>query len=113
MPGYDGTGPSGGGPMSGWGRGYCKTSGAFGFRGTNRFCRPGSIHGRGRGFRNIYWQTGRPLWARRGTDSWDPYRRPVVSNESEIEILNDEAENLKKDLEAVQERIKNLKRKQE
>ena len=29
MPGYDGTGPRGEGPMTGWGRGYCKP----GFRG--------------------------------------------------------------------------------
>ena len=26
MPGFDGTGPAGMGPMTGWGRGYCGTS---------------------------------------------------------------------------------------
>jgi len=27
MPGFDGTGPMGGGPMTGWGRGYCNSFG--------------------------------------------------------------------------------------
>ena len=26
MPGFDGTGPAGMGPMTGWGQGYCSTS---------------------------------------------------------------------------------------
>ena len=113
MPGYDGTGPVGSGPMSGWGRGYCNTSGAYGFRGTSRFFGPGSAHGRGRGFRNMYWQIDRSRWARRGPNQWDPHSRSVVSNKSEIEMLENEAEALKQNLDAVQERIKDLKRTQE
>ena len=113
MPGYDGTGPAGSGPMSGWGHGNCSTSGAYGFRGTSRFFGSGSAHGRGRGFRNMYWQTGRSRWARRGPNPWDPYSRSVVSDKSEIEMLEDEAEALKQDLDAIQERIKNLNRRQE
>jgi hypothetical protein len=27
MPGFNGTGPAGAGPMTGWGRGYCNPSG--------------------------------------------------------------------------------------
>ena len=41
MPGFDGTGPMGGGSMTGWGRGYCYAlaGGAF-----------GPVYGRGRGY---------------------------------------------------------------
>ncbi len=113
MPGYDGTGPAGGGSMSGWGRGQCNTSGANALRGNKQGFGSETAYGRGRGFQYMYWQTGRPRWARRGPSAWDPYSRPVVSYKSEIETLNDEADALKQDLDAIRERIKNLKGEQE
>jgi hypothetical protein len=30
MPGFDRSGPAGGGPMTGWGRGYCASRGSYG-----------------------------------------------------------------------------------
>ncbi|NLJ49529.1 MAG: DUF5320 domain-containing protein [Candidatus Atribacteria bacterium] len=73
MPGLDGTGPLGLGPMTGWGRGYCVTylgphPSRFWLRSTpwyyggqflGRFGR-----GRGRGWRHWYYATGLPGWAR-------------------------------------------------
>ncbi|NLA26167.1 MAG: DUF5320 family protein [Firmicutes bacterium] len=65
MPGFDGSGPSGGGPMTGRGRGYCalplserkeypRVAGRRGFR---RFGRPrfGAGLGRGRGRGRGWW----------------------------------------------------------
>lgn len=46
MPGFDGTGPRGQGPMTGWGAGYC---GSRGFRRLGGV--PGYGYGRGRGGR--------------------------------------------------------------
>ncbi len=42
MPRFDGTGPAGAGPMTGWGRGYCGT-------GFDRASGPGFGHGQGGG----------------------------------------------------------------
>ena len=59
MPRFDGTGPAGMGPMTGWGRGYCNTSQAAygpapawgpGYSGTAYGSGFGSGLGRGRGF---------------------------------------------------------------
>jgi hypothetical protein len=56
MPGLDGAGPAGMGPMTGWGRGYCNPSlGAYGPAPAfgPAYWGPGYGHGfgRGRGFR--------------------------------------------------------------
>jgi len=55
MPGGDGTGPTGRGSMSGWGRGVCGRPGAIG-RALNRDERGG------RGRRNRFWSAGSPGW---------------------------------------------------
>ena len=84
MPGFDGTGPAGMGPMTGWGQGYCITSRpayaprplygpvyqppahGFGFAGGPGFGRGianRGIYGYGRGYgrrRGVY-----PVWGRR------------------------------------------------
>ncbi len=56
MPGFDGTGPMGQGPLTGGRRGYC--AGAV----------PGQWGGRGggRGWRNQYYATGLTGWQRQG-----------------------------------------------
>jgi hypothetical protein len=70
MPGFDGTGPAGMGPMTGGGRGFCNPYGAIGTRG---FVPPGRGQaamyyrggfGGGRGRRNMYYLTGLPGWMR-------------------------------------------------
>lgn len=59
MPGFDATGPSGYGPMTGGRRGYCAGGGA-----------PSPLFGRGRGRRNMYHLTGLTGWGRAAqTDS--------------------------------------------
>lgn len=63
MPGFDGTGPAGMGPMTGGGRGWCNPSRSFAYRGYAPFfnlVRPRrgigrGLFGRGRGF----WARGR------------------------------------------------------
>jgi len=95
MPGGDGTGPMGMGPMTGGGRGLCvmPLSGVrprpFGRRFLGR--------GGGRGFRNQYNATGLPFWARGG---------------DETEMLKGEASFLKEELNAIQERLDVLEKPQ-
>jgi len=64
MPGGDRTGPMGGGPMSGWRRGFCSepegprfAGSGYGGRGPG-FGRGGG--GGGWGWRNRFWATGTP-----------------------------------------------------
>ena len=64
MPGGDRTGPMGGGPMTGWGRGFCSepegprfAGSGYGGRGRG-FGRGGG--GGGWGWRNRFWATGTP-----------------------------------------------------
>ncbi|MBN1367381.1 MAG: DUF5320 domain-containing protein [Dehalococcoidales bacterium] len=87
MPGFDGTGPRGIGPMTGGGRGYCSSS----------------------GIRTVW----RPYSARR----WPGYgygygygypASPVATREQEIDILRNEAQTLKRTLEEIDARIKAL-----
>ena len=113
MPGFDGTGPAGSGPMTGGGRGYCRSAGSYNFG--NPWLRQGIGfgYGHGRGHRHIFGETGLPRWARGGPRTWGPYSRPVVSRKSEIAMLNDEAEALKEDLDAIHARINDLESEQE
>jgi hypothetical protein len=104
MPGYDGTGPVGMGPMTGGGRGYCAVGGA------DFYARPraGSFlrRGGGRGRRNMYYATGSTGWQRSGY----PYAEPSAFEEKNI--LKSEAEAMKRDLEAIQRRIQTLEKDQ-
>ncbi|MCU0666957.1 MAG: DUF5320 domain-containing protein [Candidatus Omnitrophica bacterium] len=94
MPGFDATGPRGQGAMTGGGRGYCvvpvgeagKQLGAGAFRG----------RGGGRGWRNCFYATGLPGWIR-GKD--------------QLSALKDQAEYLKKELDAIQARVQELESK--
>jgi hypothetical protein len=104
MPGFDGTGPRGLGPMTGWRRGYClepadyvhPRSGIFG----------GYWGGRGRGWRNRYWATGVP-----GRAWWGMPTRfePEMTNQEEMKILQEEAKILERQLEYVKKDIDKLK----
>jgi len=95
MPGGDGTGPMGMGPMTGGGRGYCVAP-VSGIR-TRLFGRGLSGRGCGRGWRNQYNATGLSNWAR-GVD--------------EPEMLKEEAAFLKEELNAIQERLGMLEKSQ-
>jgi len=95
MPGYDGTGPAGGGPMTGGGRGYCAIP-VGNFTGRPRM---GRLYGRGggRGQRNRYYATGLVGW-----------QRSNFTVEEEKESLKSEAELLKQELQDIQNRISAL-----
>ena len=95
MPGFDGTGPMGMGPMTGGGRGYCVApvseirTRPFGRRFFGRGC--------GRGWRNQLDATGLPRWAR---------------GANEAEVLKEEAGFLKEELKAIEDRIEMLEKAQ-
>jgi hypothetical protein len=99
MPGFDGTGPRGQGPGSGWGMGPC---GAGGRRGFSR--------GMGRGMGRGAW--GRPRWgwgAWGGYGPFGPGGGPISGTpQEEAQALKEQAASLQGELEAVQRRIAEL-----
>ena len=109
MPGFDGTGPQGMGPMTGGARGFCSPY-------TRRFAQSGSMtglwfgrYGRGKGFRNRFWATG--VAGRRGynvgiyhgTPYYDQYSR-----EHETGFLKDQSAILRQELSIIDRRIQEL-----
>ena len=126
MPGGDGTGPAGMGPMTGRAAGYCAGYPVPGYmnpipgRGYFGWGRGGGFgrgRGGGRGQRNWYYATGLPGWQRAaigypafGAGSY-PYT-PNSTPKEEIDILKDQADFLKQQLQDVQERISTLEKAQ-
>ncbi len=98
MPGYDGTGPQGRGPVTGRGLGFCATGQPRRFYGIG-FGRGGGFgRGRGRGWRHMYYATGLPGWTGHDTPT----------KEEEAEYLKQEADSLEQELKAVRQRISEL-----
>ena len=114
MPGLDGTGPLGEGPMTGGARGYCNPYGMPLRYGYGR----GFGWGRGMGFRRGLWPGygPGPFWRRGfypGWGGWYPpaYGRPYAMDPSEeIGVLRDEADALQRDLEEINRRIEELEK---
>lgn len=108
MPGFDGTGPMGMGPMTGGARGWCTPYGRS-FAGAGFGPGFGRGRGRGRGYRHMYWATGMPGWMRFGQMGYggSPFVAPY-NREQEVEFLRDQAAALKDELEAVNSRLRNL-----
>jgi hypothetical protein len=109
MPGRDRTGPEGMGPMTGWGMGDCAGED------DPRFAGPMPGRGYGRGWWGRAWRHGRSWWRGRGR-GWRFYagRRgygppwgypPQLTPDQELEELKGEAEWLKQQLDAVNQRI--------
>lgn len=90
MPGFDGTGPMGMGPMTGGGRGFCSPWGirAYGMP-------------RWRGYGYPYYATGH------FAPSVTPYA-PQMSNEQELGFLKQQAEAMRVELKDIEARIKKL-----
>lgn len=109
MPGFDGTGPRGQGPMTGGARGFCALPAGY-VRG-RPFARRFFGRGGGRGFRNMYWATGMPGWMRAGYGV-GPYDVQGLAPTEEMNILREEAQILKEQLEEIQGRISTLEKAQ-
>lgn len=101
MPGGDGTGPAGMGPMTGRGAGYCAGYSAPGF------ANPAFGRGLGFGFRGG--RGGR--WIAPYAGYGVPYTRPygaVPTRQQEMDALKGQAEYLEDTLEGIKKRIAEL-----
>jgi hypothetical protein len=111
MPAGDRTGPMGAGPMTGRRMGYCAGYPVPGY------ANPGFGWGRGfgrgywgwgggRGWRHWFYATGLPGWMRAG------YSFAPPSREQELTWLKNESEWLKDQLDAINQRIAELEKKE-
>jgi hypothetical protein len=115
MPGFNGMGPRGEGPMTGGARGYCNPGYAGygrgyglgrGFRGGfGAGTGWGRGYGRGYGRRGGYYPSGRWFGPAYGAPYADPY---TMKPEDEIDILKDEAAAMKNDLDTINRRIEEI-----
>jgi hypothetical protein len=109
------------GPMTGRRAGYCADSDVPGFanpvpgrgygrgRGRGQYQPWGRRGGGGRGWRNRFYATGRPGWARDAYaygPGWEV--PPPQTREQELEGLRQEAEWLKGQLDAISQRIEDI-----
>ncbi len=118
MPGGDRTGPMGMGGRTGRAAGYCAGFAAPGYanpvpgrgfgtgfgRGRGAWSRGSG--GGGRGWRNMFYATGRPGWMRFGAYAAPyPYQAPSREPEAEKEALKNQAQILKSELDAIEKRL--------
>ena len=127
MPGGDGTGPAGMGPMTGRAAGYCAGYAVPGFM--NPIAGRG-FWGRGRGGgwgrRNWFYATGLPGWQRAGMGMpaygappvppaqavpYAPPFAPTMTQEQELDALKGQAEYFEDALEGIRKRIEELQAK--
>ncbi len=128
MPGGDGTGPRGFGPMTGRAAGFCTGFGIPGYANYTRG-RGNRIWGRGRGgggrgYRHWFYETGLTGWQRAAgyTPAWgNPFAygglynvpvAPVVNRQQEVDALKAQAEYLEDALERIRVELKELEAKQ-
>ncbi len=117
MPYGDRTGPMGAGPMTGRRMGYCagfdrpgsmNPYRGFGFG----MGRGGGFGGRGRGWRNQYWATGLPGWARGGRffepEIYPPPYAAEIPREDELKTLISQSKILENSLSELKKRITEL-----
>ena len=108
MPGGDGTGPRGMGPMTGRAAGLCAgypTPGYMNAAGGRGFWGWGRGRGGGWGRRNWFYATGLPFWARTAQTSFGP-----PSAEQERESLRQQSQYLQDSLDAINRRIEDLEK---
>ncbi len=133
MPGGDGTGPAGLGPMTGRAAGYCAGYSVPGYMnpipggGYFGWGRGRGFYGRGgRGRRNWYYATGLPGWARaaQGLPAWGgrgaypyygaPYAYPYnpvgaeITPQQEAEMLKQQAQAMQEEINSINQHIKEL-----
>ncbi|AOY59433.1 MULTISPECIES: DUF5320 domain-containing protein [Desulfococcus] len=107
MPGYDGTGPIGRGPMTGGGRGFCNTGQPYIRRGVGgrTFGRGGRCFGFGLGHG---WGAGRGRGGSPFPAGWSSAR--TMSKAEELEMLRTESEELNRTLDDIRNRMEALER---
>ena len=121
MPFGDRTGPAGAGPMTGRAAGFCAGFVKPGY--ANSVSRPGFMgrgRGGGRGWRNWYYATGLPGWARAayGYPAWGgavnpytPFPTQSMAAEQELQDLKQQAELLRQQMENITKKIEGLEKK--
>lgn len=121
MPGGDGTGPAGMGPMTGRAAGFCAGYPVPGFMNPvsgRGYWGRGRGRGGGRGWQHWYYATGLPGWARAGSGSPAgggvvPYFTPgaqQVTTQQELDGLKQQAEYFKDALDEINKRIEQLEK---
>ena len=112
MPAGNGTGPSGMGPRSGRGAGFCTGNNQPGYMSQGRgFGFNRGVFGRrkfgGRGFRNMFFASGQPGWARYGAypNAYPPAAPAPLTPEQEQESLKAQEAWLQEQLEQVQSQM--------
>ncbi len=95
MPKFNGTGPTGYGPGTGWGMGPCGGGQAYGRRPARRSLGTGGGADRGRG---LGWRK-----------FWGYYPAPTPTKKEEAEMLSEEAGLLEEELKAIKLRLAQLK----
>jgi len=126
MPGRDGTGPAGLGPMTGGGFGFCAVNVNPNINRTANYQRAfGKGRGGGRGYRNFYYATGLPGYARysMGLPAWgnagyspyadNPFSEQDIDSKQEAEYLKSQSEFLSQQLSNIQERLSELEKQKE
>ena len=103
MPQRDRTGPTGEGPMTGWGAGDCASQPAWGRAGPMPSRRAGGRGGRGRRPRSGGRQGRHRFYAAGLPTAWEP-----PTQEQEISTLKAQAEQLRKELDAINQRLEEL-----
>ncbi len=113
MPGGDGTGPMGMGPMTGRAAGFCAGFAVPGFAnpfGGRGFWGRGRGRGGGRGWRNWFYATGLPGW-QRAAMGW-PFAAGAAfaapAPQQELEMLRAQAGGMEQALEDCRRRIEEL-----
>jgi len=129
MPGGDGTGPGGMGPMTGRAAGYCAGYPVPGFAnpvGGRGF----GMWGGGRGRRNRFYATGLTGWQRAGmgvpayggyaapgagyaAPYAAPYGAPAVTGQQELDMLKGQAEYFEDALDGIKKRLEELQKEAE
>jgi len=110
MPGFDGTGPRGMGPMTGGGRGFCSPWGVGrGYYGAGvgrggRFRAFGGGSGAGYGGRGLgYGAAYPPVW---DAPAWPPYGAAAPTGD--VEALQEQVRGLQDQLRKIEQRMREL-----